>query len=158
MHRRMRDQVEHVLAGSPDAASAEHLAECEECREALAGMQQQAALLRGLRAPDDAEPRAGFYARVMERIEAQGSESIWSMFFDSALGRRVAMASMGLALCLSVYLVSSEELADRIAPSQQAATVRSTDFMPPSPDVSSPDEFAPDRDAVLVNLVTYRGQ
>jgi hypothetical protein len=148
MHRRMRDQVEQVLAGSADAGSEKHLAECGECRDVIAGMQEQAELLRGLRAGIEAEPRAGFYARVMERIEAQGAESIWSLFFDSPLGRRVAMASMALAVCLSVYLVSSEQMANRgVAPASTARTVMS----------DSPD-LAPDADTVLVNLVTYRGQ
>ena len=150
MHRRMRDQVEQVLAGKLDASSGQHLGECDECREEIAGMREQSALLRGLRAPEagtsahDAEPRAGFYARVMERIEAQGAESIWSLFFDSPLGRRVAMASMALALCLSVYLVSSEQLADRSASDSSSRAVVLAN--------------SPDQDTVLVNLVTYRGQ
>ncbi len=84
----------------------------------------------------------------MERIEAQGAESIWSMFFDSPLGRRVAMASMALALCVSVYVVSSEQMADRgAAPVSRAAAF-----------TNGPDAFSPDSDTVLVNLVTYRGQ
>ena len=151
MHRRMRDQVEQVLTGTADASSRQHLAECSDCREDIAGMQEQAALLRGLRAyrerAAEVDPRAGFYARVMERIEAQGAESIWSLFFDSPLGRRVAMASMALALCLSVYLVSSEQLADRGAASDSSSSARA---------VMMTD--SPDSDTVLVNLVTYRGQ
>jgi hypothetical protein len=153
MHRGMRDQVEQVLAGSADASSQQHLAECGECRETIAGMREQAELLRGLRTTSEAEPRAGFYARVMERIEAQGSESIWSLFFDSPLGRRVAMASMAVALCLSVYLVSSEQMANRgAAPDStaRAATFRGSSNVSPN--------FSPDQDTVLVNLVTYRGQ
>jgi hypothetical protein len=155
MHRGMRDQVEQVLAGRADAACEKHLAECGECRDAVAGMREQAELLRGLRTAglsptSPVEPRAGFYARVMERIEAQGGESIWSLFFDSPLGRRVAMASMAVAVCLSVYLVSSEQLANRgtVPERARAASV--------SPGFST--EMSPDQDTVLVNLVTYRGQ
>jgi hypothetical protein len=152
MHRQMRDQVEQVLAGTSDASTATHLTECADCREQIAGMREQAGLLRELRTSgaglSDAEPRAGFYARVMERIEAQGAESIWSMFFDSPLGRRVAMASMALALCLSVYVVSSEQMAGRgAAPASRGVARR-----------SAPGPFSPDSDTVLVNLVTYRGQ
>jgi hypothetical protein len=146
MHRRMRDQVEQVLAGSADAPLQQHLAACPECRDEIAGMREQAGLLRELRAPSEGDPRPGFYARVMERIETQGAESIWSMFFDSPLGRRVAMASMAVALCLSVYLVSSEQMAGRgtAAPDSRSRAVMLTDL--------------PDSDTVLVNLVTYRGQ
>ena len=45
-------------------------------RAKLQGMQEQAALIRELRAPEDfaADPRPGFYARVMERIEARGPD------------------------------------------------------------------------------------
>jgi|SRR5579863_1928597 len=145
MHRRMRDQVEQVLAGTSDDGASSHLTECAECREEIAGMREQAGLLRELRAPSEGDPRPGFYARVIERIETQGAESIWSMFFDSPLGRRVAMASMAVALCLSVYLVSSEQMAGRGAAAESGSrAVVLTDL--------------PDSDTVLVNLVTYRGQ
>ena len=128
----MRDQAEEVLAGRAEPSP--------ECREEIAAMREQAAWIRGLRAPADTEPRPGFYARVMERIEAQGAASIWSLFFDSQLGRGLALASMTLALCLGMYLVSSEKTAP---PEAQAGTILAG---------------APDRDAVLVNLVTYREQ
>jgi hypothetical protein len=104
-------------------------------------MQEQAAWIRGLRAPSDCEPKPGFYARVMERIDAQRAISIWVLFFDSQLGRRLALASMTLAVCLGMYLVSSEQAAP--------------------PPVAKPAAIlagSPDRDAVLMNLVTYREQ
>jgi hypothetical protein len=157
MHRQMRDQIEHVLAGKADAGSQAHLAECGECRDAIASMQEQAELLRGLRAGAETEPRAGFYARVMERIEAQGAESIWSLFFDSPLGRRVAMASMALAVCLSVYLVSSEQMANRGAAPEPTARVAMFSGDPEFAPGLTPGA-SPDQDTVLVNLVTYRGQ
>jgi hypothetical protein len=145
MHRGMRDQVERVLAGTSDSGASSHLTECAECREQIAGMREQAALLRSLRGNEAVEARPGFYARVMERIEAQGAESIWSLFFDSPLGRRVAMASMAVALCLSVYMVSSERMAGRVpAPASGARPMILAN--------------SPDQDTVLVNLVTYRGQ
>ena len=53
------------------------------------------------------EPRPGFYARVMERIEAQTPTSVFTLFFDSLFGRRIAMASLALALLLGVYVISS---------------------------------------------------
>ena len=110
MHREIRDHIENVLVGSEP----EHLAECEECRSEVRGMQEHTALIRELRAPEGfvAEPRAGFYARVMERIEAEGPISIWNLFIESAFGRRIAVASMALALLVGVYLVTSERSAD----------------------------------------------
>jgi len=132
MHRRMRDEVEQILEGKSDASP--------ECRETIAAMREQAAWIRGLRAPDDVEPKPGFYARVMERIEAQGPASIWSLFFDSQFALRLAVASMTIALGLGVYMLSVE----RAAPAQTH-----------DPAILA---GAPDRDAVLFNLVTYREQ
>jgi predicted anti-sigma-YlaC factor YlaD len=148
MHRSIRDHLEEVLARSRDGGSgepAEHLKNCEECSEEVEAMRQQALLLRDLRSA--AEPRPGFYARVMERIEAQGPASIWNVFIDSAFGRRIAVASMALVLLLGVYVFTVER--------QEHSTV-----------TVGGDESGmvwnqagtPDRDAVLVNLVTYREQ
>lgn len=131
--RGLRGQAEDVLAGRAIAAP--------ECREEIAAMREQAAWIRSLRAPADCEPKPGFYARVMERIDAQRAISAWILFFDSQLGRRLALASMTLAVCLGMYLVSSEQT-------------------PPAP-VARPAVIlagSPDKDAVLMNLVTYREQ
>lgn len=146
MHRRMRDDLEKLLA---DGSSSRHSEECRECREDLAAMREQSAWLRGLRADADiAAPRAGFYARVMERIEAQ-SPSIWNLFFESPLGRTLAMASMAVALCLGVYLVSSESSERTLAPApEMRMDVRPAAML----------AGVPDQNAVLVNLITYREQ
>ena len=96
----MRDELERVLEGKADPSP--------EDREEIAAMMEQAAWIRELRAPEDCEPKPGFYARVMDRIEAQGAASIWSLFFDSQFARRLAVASMTVALCLGVYMVSVE--------------------------------------------------
>lgn len=174
MHPIIRDQLEQVLAGAGSPAAGKHLAECEECRDALAGMQQQSAMLRQWRAAEaeTMEPRAGFYARVLERIEAQRPLSVFTVFFDSLFARRIAMASLALALLLGVYVISSEEMAEpQIAASLPQATLVSDHVsdMPQSfpvldESVSSSSArprlvtSAPDQDAVLVNLVTYREQ
>src|SRR5713226_10383404 len=132
MHRLIRDNLERVLAESNCKGQAaghysseqlpreQHLAECAECSDEVAAMREQAALLRELRAPDEIEPRGGFYARVMERIEAQGAGSIWNLFFESPFGRRIAVASMALAVLLAIFLVSSEQFMTPIDPVQIA--------------------------------------
>jgi len=151
MHRLIRDHLEVVLAASraddlevqnPEAG---HLEQCEECRSEIEAMREQAGTLRELRA--DVEPQPGFYARVMERIDSQGL-SIWSAVFDSPFGRRIAVASMALALILGLYLITSEKMAEHtiaVVAEDQPGMVLTA---------SGP----PDRDAVLVNLVTYREQ
>src|SRR5580698_3274311 len=110
MHRSIRDHLEEVLAGSRDGGSREleeHLTNCEECSGEVKAMREQVLLLRDLRA--EAEPQPGFYARVLERIEAEGPVSIWNVFIESAFGRRIAMASMTLALLLGIYVVTAEQ-------------------------------------------------
>ena len=152
MHRLIQDHLEEVLAESnPDGPDpvAEHLAQCGECREEVSILRAHAAMLRTLRPPKTASelaPRPGFYARVMERIEAQRPIDIWQLFFDSTFGRRIAMFSMVLALIFSLYLVSSERLA-------QPVTISVEDH--PGMTLKA---GLPDKDTVLVDLVTYREQ
>jgi hypothetical protein len=149
MHREVRDHLEDILADK--SKDARHLNGCAECRQKVAAMRDQQRLLQSLRLPEEAEPRAGFYARVIERIESQGAASIWSLFFDSPAGRGLAMASMVLALSLGVYLVSSEHGAD-------AQAGQAISFPNSGPNSGEMLTGSPDRDAVLVNLVTYREQ
>ncbi len=165
MHRVIRDHLEEVLAELPEnnhketTAAAQHLIQCEECRGEIAQMRRQARMLRTLRAPGEVEPRPGFYARVMERIEAEGPISIWSVFSESPFGRRIAVASGALALALGLYLFTAE----RQEPMQHTVEFVSGPLAGPLPGEDQPGvdltrSGAPDRDAVLVNLVTYREQ
>lgn len=164
MHRLVRENLEEVLGGAESAAT-RHLAECTDCRDEVAAMRKQAALLRTLRTPaEEVEPRPGFYARVLERIEAQAPASIWSLF-ESVFGRRIAVASLALAVLLSVYLVSTDQQEPEFAYSysQEAAEVLPVP-VPTGQFVALHDQAGvmpfdePDEDAVLVNLVTYREQ
>lgn len=160
----MRDRLEEILAGSPDARSRRHMSECPECRDEVAAMQEQGELLRRLRAPREIEPGSGFYSRVMDRIEAQrAAASIWTLFADSTFGRRIAAASMALALLLSIYVVSSEHMANEAtAAASEHAALFSADGLPQGGVLRGEPAVmltgAPDEDEVLVNLVTYPQQ
>jgi hypothetical protein len=70
------------------------------------------------------------------------------LFFDSAFARRIAMASMAMAVLFSLYLVSSERFAQPVAVAVEES----------QPDMTFSVTGLPDKDAVLVNLVTYREQ
>ncbi len=152
MHRLIQDRLEEVLRETGRVESgpaAAHLSECQECREEVSAMRRQATNIRTLRANDDTlAPRAGFYARVMERIESQRPIDIWQLFFDSTFARRIAMASMAMAVLFSLYLVSSERLAKPIVVGVEQS----------QPGMILTKTGLPDKDAVLVNLVTYREQ
>ena len=163
MHREIRDRLEEVLARPAEETSA-HLAECKECRDEIAAMREQAAVLREWRAPADAEPRPGFYARVMERIEAQGARSIWTLFIESVFGRRLAYASVALALLLSISLITLERTDDGSLMASEGSGLLPGEMLP-STMVTGEDQPGPvltqggsDQDSVLVNLVTYREQ
>ena len=170
MHRIIRDHLEQVLGERPpalDHPAGKHLAECGECREAVAAMREQAAMLRQWRVTnaERVEPRPGFYARVLERIEAQTPASVFTLFFDSLFGRRIAMASLAMALLLGVYVISSEQMADpQIASMDALPQATLVSDMPQDFPVLSDDSQprlvrgTPDQAAVLVNLVTYREQ
>ena len=170
MHRVIQDHLEEVLAGLPGAApdhpAAKHLALCEECRSEIGTMRDQAIVLRHLRG-GDVEPRPGFYARVMDRIESQGPVSVWGLFFESAFGQRIAFASLALVLLLGVALISTERMEDQIvAGSRDPVFILTSDPPPSQPPVADFAYSQParllssslDQDAVLVNLVTYREQ
>ncbi len=157
MHEPVKANIEQYLAGSdhPPSDFTSHLAGCAECRQQIAGMKAQSVMVRTLRNAAEQDPRPGFYARVIERIDAQRQSSMWSIFLVPAFGRRLAVASAALAMLMGLYLVGSE-------PSGAAFIPRSLDahnVVLPGEDEAGPVLGAgqdQDRGAVLVNLATYR--
>src|ERR1700722_17915210 len=111
MHQSIRKNLDEYLNGSVSEIPAEfhrHLGECQDCAGDLRRLEAQSQLLRSVGSAKDAVPRPGFYARVMERIEAQQRFSIWSLFLDRKFGFRLAVASGMLAALLCGYLVTAE--------------------------------------------------
>lgn len=147
MHGPTRNRLEELLMEGSQHARVEpeikkHVSQCGECNREVNQMRAQAEWLRSLKAPEEAEPVPGFYARVLQRIEDHAKRSIWYGLVYSPFGKRLAYASLSLALILGLYVIAAEE-SDR-----DAVYAR-------SPEVSgapSPDE---QRDAVLVNLASY---
>jgi anti-sigma factor RsiW len=168
MHRLVEQNLEEILNNrNITQSAAAHMSECAECRQEVAAMREHVALLRTWRAPaQDLEPRPGFYARVRERIEAQTPVSIWNLFFDSIFGRRLAVASLSLAMLLGVYLISTDQVAEEVAVQNtpEAAMevlpvpVISGQFVAIHDNAGVMSLGEPSQDSVLVNLVTYREQ
>jgi anti-sigma factor RsiW len=170
MHRLVQDQIEEVLAGRTSQECLTHLASCPECCAAVARMRGDSQALRSLKV--DAEPRAGFYARVMERIETQRAASIWNLFFESIYGRRIAIASLALVLLVGVYIVTSESTAEEAllpAPASQELPETQLTAFPAGLPVDMSDGGIvpvsavlpggmPDQDSVLQQIVTYQVQ
>jgi hypothetical protein len=160
MHQQIRESLEVWLRGKDYLKGSasdiptqfhKHLGECEECTNELQSLEVQSELLRSLRSPEGMEPRVGFYARVMERIEARPA-SVWSVFLDPKFGFRLAVASASLIALLGIYLVTSEPSGPEFA---STPAIVSTDI----PSASEVSEDGPrqqqQRNEVLVDLASY---
>jgi predicted anti-sigma-YlaC factor YlaD len=158
MHEPIRENLEEFLAGSARQIPQEfqaHLEACEECASELRLFQTQSEMLRSLQCDADIEPRAGFYARVMERIEAHGPASIWTLLLEPSFGRRLALASATLVVLLGTYLVTTEPGDNGMA--TNPVTVAYDATTSPVDVASGADTLQQQRqrDAVLVNLASY---
>ena len=142
MHQSIRESLEEYLKNADVPAEFHaHLGECGECAGEVKSLEEQSQLLRSLRSAPEHRPRAGFYARVLERIESQPA-SIWAVFLDRNFGLRLAVASAALIALLGTYLVTSEPSGPESAPAPIGV---STDI----------PQQQQQRDAVLVDLASY---
>ena len=160
MHRSTRDQLEGLLtrgsrqeapgkgAEQVEVATESHLRGCAECALELRLMREQAELVRTLRAPGDFEPASGFYARVLQRIEQRAKRSIWYGLVYSPVGKRLAYASLSLALALGLYVIAAEQMDRPVATKPTIAQQN-------APEVSGAGTPTEQRDAVLVNFASY---
>jgi len=156
MHQPIRDNLEEYLKGSARKVPQEfeaHLEACQNCAGELGVFQAQAEMLRSLQLNGDIEPRAGFYARVMDRIEKDGRSSIWAVLLQPNFGRRIAMASAVLVVLLGTYFVTAEST-EPITPATPEAAFTAAPAEQASFDRDSLQQQR-QRDAVLVNLAAY---
>lgn len=149
MHNSTRDRLEELLTrGASQQETNQHVGECPECSSELGVMREQAEWMRLLRPTQEAEPVAGFYARVLQRIEHHARHSIWYGLVYSPVGKRLAYASLSIALALGLYVMASEHFDQ----TQYAHAAKQQQRV--SPEVSGASTPAEQRDAVLVNLVS----
>ena len=156
MHEPIKDNLEEYLNGCRERVPQEfhaHLRACEGCASELKLLEMHSGLLRALRHDEELEPRAGFYARVIDRIEDQSRSSIWSVFLEPRFGRRLAVASAALILLLATYLITTEPGGPEFAPATEVVMTSA----PPSDVTIAPDtpERQQQRDAILVDLASY---
>jgi hypothetical protein len=152
MHQPVTGHLEQYLhGGGPFPDVEEHLNKCVECREELDAMRAQSALFRRvLRA--DVEPGAGFYARVMNRIESQAKPSVWSLFGESMFAKRLAYASATFLVLVGVVFMSSNQPPQPLASSDPEMILAGEQRYTPV----TMDDAPRDREVVLVNLATYQ--
>jgi hypothetical protein len=167
MHRLTEDHLEEILSGAGlagDHPALLHLDSCQECRFVVGLMREQSALLQDLRVPAEIDPHPGFYARVLDRIEAQKPVSIWSLFAESWMGRALAPAALAMVLLMGGFLLYSEPSMPAIAAGDMVRDtypmLPAADFPDEVFDVSSMPRYENAnmaRGAVLMNLASYQG-
>ena len=154
MHELVKQRLEEYLKGAADTAFprefTEHLETCEKCRNELHSIEQHSQLLHVLRWQREAEPRAGFYARVMERIEDQRKVSMWNVFLEPAFVRRIATASLVLMLLLGSYFALTEGQSAHTPNAAEA--IMAVEDHPPGLGTNQDR----DRNTILVTLATYQ--
>ena len=157
MDRRIEEGLEEHLRGSLDPRERAEFdraleASNAETRRAVDMMRRQSNVIRdSLRAREDVEPAAGFYARVLARIEEQKANgSIWGLFLEPSFFRRLALATATLLLLLGITVFSGEP-EEQITPVEAMAV--QSEPLPVATMVSDPQAG---RDAILVDLTTYR--
>ena len=158
MHDPIRENLEGFLTGSSRRMPQEfqaHLEACGECANELRLLEAQSKMLRALKADADIEPRPGFYARVIERIEARGPASIWTLLLEPSFGRRLALASATLVVLLGTYLVTTEPGDNGSASNPVTVADITTQSRMDVATGSDTLQHQRQRDAVLVNLASY---
>ncbi len=150
MHGTIRGRLEDLLKKEPeDRNLRDHLASCAECSSELTEMKRHSAQLASLRGPE-IDVRAGFYGRVLQRIEEQEPICFWSFFVDSAFSKRLAIVSVSVAVAMGSYVISQESREKPIVPGIVAMNA-SAHY--DAPVIGSRAE---QRDAVLENFASHR--
>lgn len=151
MHEPIKQGLEEFLAGRFDKLPEEfhrHLAGCPGCRSMVDEMSAHRAMLAELRAPEAEGPAPGFYARVLERIEAQAATSFWSIFLEPSFGRRLLYASLVLFVVLGSAIWRTGDSA-AIDHSNPVHIMAGADLPP-----ATGENPGRDREVVLTNLVS----
>lgn len=154
MHRPIEDGLEDYLSGRAEPAKMkrfhDHLGSCDGCRSDLQQYEAQAHLIRSLRVLEDVEPAPGFYARVIERIEAQRAASYWSLFMEPAVSRQLMYATFSLLLVLASAIWSTGS-----AGNSQTMAATPIGVMAVEMPVADGADVQRDRSVVLTNFASY---
>jgi len=155
MHKPIKERLEDYLRGAGEQGYLvefrAHLGGCENCREEVGAMEEQARLLRVLGAAEEVEPAAGFYARVMESIEARQMASPGNVFLEPAFERRLIFASLAAVIVLGSYLFYTER-----SPAFEPSSPVTIMAAPPLGQSAFGADPQSDREAVLLTLASYQ--
>ena len=153
MHGSIRDRLEDLLGAGRKTVGDErlaHLSACPDCSSEVNKMEAQSEMLRLLRAPEQVEPTAGFYSRVMQKVEEQRAKgSIWTTLATSPLRTRLVYASLTLAVVLGSYVIVQDDQ-DGISGGRGVVTQTAAHF-----DAPVFGDLNQQRDAVLTNFAAH---
>ena len=111
MHEPVQSQLEDILQGrlraAKRAAVESHLAGCQNCAMELREMRLHSGVMKTLRVNDAPEPPAGFYARVLQRVESQARPSFWNLLLDPVFGQRLVYGTGALFLLMASFLLAT---------------------------------------------------
>ena len=155
MHKPIKERLEEYLRGAGEpgrlAEFRAHLGSCGNCREEVEAMEVQARMLRVLGQAEEVEPAAGFYARVMESIEARRAASLGNAFLEPAFERRLIFACLTAVMVLGSYLFYTER-----GPAFEASSPVTIMAAEPLDQGKFGADPQSDREAVLLTLASYQ--
>jgi anti-sigma factor RsiW len=159
MHEPIRSQLEDILQGrlkaGQKAAVSAHLKECAGCAAELGQMGLQADLLRSLKAPEVPEMSACFYARVLQRVEAQGRPSFWTLFVDPVFGRRLVYATGSMFLLMASFLLATSGNDSELARTPVEMIAHPATTNPAAVRTGFGDDVQQDRDHFLATMASF---
>jgi hypothetical protein len=161
MDRRIEELLEDHLRKSLTAERQAEFdravaAEDAETQRLIEQFEHQARLIRGaLRPAADVEPAPGFYGRVMTRIEAQRTPSLWAAFVEPLFFKRLALATATLLMLLSVGMLTTPD-SDQVSIAPIVATTAAAEPIQVADNQAAPAAHESNRDIVLVDLVSFQ--
>ncbi|MCC6585972.1 MAG: hypothetical protein IT168_04565 [Bryobacterales bacterium] len=160
MDRRIEEMLEDYLHGSltaeRDAEFRRALESADaETRQMVAAFSRHSQLIRQAFGAPEVAPAAGFYARVVERIDSQRvtAVSFWDAFLEPHFFKRVAFAALTLLMLLSVTMLTTPAIHEEVLAEAPVVQMASD----PDPiQVTGVSNQESNRDAILVQLATYQ--
>lgn len=158
MHEPVRSQLEDILhgrlrAGRREAVEA-HLAECADCVEELREMRLYSGAVRALKAIDVPEAAPGFYARVLQRVEAQGRPSFWNLLLDPVFGRRLVYATGAMFLLMASFLLATSGGQPELARTPVEVMAQPRDYPAPM-QAGFGEDVGRDREYFLATMASF---
>lgn len=159
MHEPIRQNLENLIRGGKLSASVRetvesHLADCSACVEELRVMRLHSGLMKVLRPDNAAEPTGGFYARVMQRIEAEGTPSFWNLLLDPVFGLRLVYATASLVLLMGAFLLATTESLPELASTPVEIMAKPQPAAPVTA-VAFGEDMSREREHFLVTMASF---